>query len=167
VSRIVNLANDLALALAARGLRIEAPIPGKSAVGIEVPNQEARPVTLREVIASRAFWSAGKLGIALGVDITGEPRVANLDRMPHLLIAGATGSGKRVCLNAGLRSLVYRAWPVEVKLVLNVPKRVELSVYDGIPHLAAPVVTEAKKAAAVLKAVTMEMEERYKAFAQK
>lgn len=167
VSRIVNLANDLALALAARGLRIEAPIPGKSAVGIEVPNQEARPVTLREVIASRAFWSAGKLGIALGVDITGEPSVANLDRMPHLLIAGATGSGKSVCLNAILLSLLYRASPVEVKLVLIDPKRVELSVYDGIPHLAAPVVTEAKKAAAVLKAVTMEMEERYKAFAQK
>ena len=167
VSRIVNLANDLALALAARGLRIEAPIPGKSAVGIEVPNQEARMVTLREVVASRAFWSAGKLGIAMGVDITGEPSVTNLDRMPHLLIAGATGSGKSVCLNSILLSLLYRASPVEVKLVLIDPKRVELSVYDGIPHLAAPVVTEAKKAAAVLKAIVAEMEARYKAFAEK
>ncbi|NLM37279.1 MAG: DNA translocase FtsK [Firmicutes bacterium] len=165
VSRIVNLANDLALALAARGLRIEAPIPGKSAVGIEVPNQEARIVPLREVIESRAFWNAGKLGIALGVDITGEPSVANLDRMPHLLIAGATGSGKSVCLNSLLLSLLYRASPVEVKLVLIDPKRVELSVYEGIPHLASPVVTEAKKAAAVLKAVVTEMEARYKAFA--
>ncbi len=167
VSRIVNLANDLALALAARGLRIEAPIPGKSAVGIEVPNQEARTVTLREVVESRAFWSAGKLGIAMGVDITGEPSVTNLDKMPHLLIAGATGSGKSVCLNTLLISLLYRASPVEVKLVLIDPKRVELSVYDGIPHLAAPVVTEAKKAAAVLKAVVAEMEARYKAFAEK
>lgn len=167
VSRIVNLANDLALALAARGLRIEAPIPGKSAVGIEVPNQEARMVTLREVVESRAFWSAGKLGIAMGVDITGEPSVTNLDKMPHLLIAGATGSGKSVCLNALLVSLLYRASPVEVKLILIDPKRVELSVYEGIPHLAAPVVTEAKKAAAVLKAVVAEMESRYKAFAEK
>ncbi|HHT48733.1 MAG TPA: DNA translocase FtsK [Firmicutes bacterium] len=167
VSRIVNLANDLALALAARGLRIEAPIPGKSAVGIEVPNQEARMVTLREVVESRAFWSAGKLGIAMGVDITGEPSVTNLDKMPHLLIAGATGSGKSVCLNALLVSLLYRASPVEVKLILIDPKRVELSVYEGIPHLAAPVVTETKKAAAVLKAVVAEMEARYKAFAAK
>ncbi|NLY92367.1 MAG: DNA translocase FtsK [Firmicutes bacterium] len=167
VSRIVNLANDLALALAARGLRIEAPIPGKSAVGIEVPNQEARMVTLREVVESRAFWNAGKLGIAMGVDITGEPSVTNLDKMPHLLIAGATGSGKSVCLNALLVSLLYRASPVEVKLILIDPKRVELSVYEGIPHLAAPVVTEAKKAAAVLKAVVAEMETRYKAFAEK
>ncbi|HEY8391947.1 MAG TPA: DNA translocase FtsK [Capillibacterium sp.] len=167
VSRIVNLANDLALALAARGLRIEAPIPGKSAVGIEVPNQEARPVTLREVVESRAFWNAGKLGIAMGVDITGEPSVTNLDKMPHLLIAGATGSGKSVCLNAILVSLLYRASPVEVKLILIDPKRVELSVYEDIPHLAAPVVTEAKKAAAVLKALVAEMEARYKAFAEK
>ena len=167
VSRIVNLANDLALALAARGLRIEAPIPGKSAVGIEVPNQEARTVTLREVVESRPFWSAGKLGLAMGVDITGEPSVTNLDKMPHLLIAGATGSGKSVCLNGLILSLLYRASPVEVKMILIDPKRVELSVYEDIPHLAAPVVTEPKKAAAVLKAVIAEMESRYKAFAEK
>jgi S-DNA-T family DNA segregation ATPase FtsK/SpoIIIE len=167
VSRIVNLANDLALALAARGLRIEAPIPGKSAVGIEVPNQEARAVTLREVVESRLFWSTGKLGLAMGVDITGKPCVTNLDKMPHLLIAGATGSGKSVCLNSLIISLLYRVSPVEVKLILIDPKRVELSVYDGIPHLAAPVVTEPKKAAAVLKAVLAEMDSRYKAFAEK
>ena len=120
----------------------------------------------REVAESRAFWSAGNWGSRWG-DITGEPSVTNLDKMPHLLIAGATGSGKSVCLNTLLISLLYRASPVEVKLVLIDPKRVELSVYDGIPHLAAPVVTEAKKAAAVLKAVVAEMEARYKAFAEK
>ncbi len=167
VSRIVNLGNDLALALAARGLRIEAPIPGKSAVGIEVPNPEPRVVTLREVIESRAFWSAGKLGVAIGVDIAGEPVITNLDRMPHLLIAGATGSGKSVCLNALILSLLYRASPAEVKMIMIDPKMVELSVYEGIPHLSAPVVTEPKKAAAVLRAVVAEMEKRYKAFAEK
>ena len=167
VSRIVNLGNDLALALAARGLRIEAPIPGKSAIGIEVPNPEPRVVTIREVIESRPFWSAGKLGVAIGVDIAGEPVIANLDRMPHLLIAGATGSGKSVCLNALILSLLYRASPAEVKMIMIDPKMVELSVYEGIPHLSAPVVTEPKKAAAVLRAVVAEMEKRYKAFAEK
>lgn len=167
VSRIVNLSNDLALSLAARGLRIEAPIPGKSAIGIEVPNQEARMVTIREVIESRVFWNAGKLGMAVGVDIAGEPIVTNLDKMPHLLIAGATGSGKSVCLNALILSLLYRASPAEVKLIMIDPKMVELSVYEGIPHLSAPVVTEPKKASAVLRAVVSEMEMRYKAFAEK
>ncbi len=167
VSRIVNLANDLALALAARGLRIEAPIPGKAAIGIEVPNKETRTVTIREVLESRQFWEAGKLGMALGVDIAGEPVVADLSKMPHLLIAGATGSGKSVCLNTLILSLLYRASPAEVKMIMIDPKMVELSVYDGIPHLSAPVVTDPKKAAAVLRAVVAEMETRYKVFASK
>jgi S-DNA-T family DNA segregation ATPase FtsK/SpoIIIE len=167
VSRIVNLANDLALALAARGLRIEAPIPGKAAIGIEVPNKETRTVTIREVLESRQFWEAGKLGMALGVDIAGEPVVADLNKMPHLLIAGATGSGKSVCLNTLILSLLYRASPAEVKMIMIDPKMVELSVYDGVPHLSAPVVTDPKKAAAVLRAVVTEMETRYKVFAAK
>lgn len=167
VSRIVNLANDLALALAARGLRIEAPIPGKAAIGIEVPNQEPRVVTFRELVETRAFWDSGKLGVALGVDIAGEPVIADLTKMPHLLIAGATGSGKSVCLSALILSLLYKASPEEVKMIMIDPKMVELSVYDGIPHLSAPVVTEAKKASAVLKAVVTEMETRYKTFAER
>lgn len=165
VSKIVNLANDLALALAARGLRIEAPIPGKAAVGIEVPNREPRLVTIREVLETKEFWEAGKLGVAIGVDIAGQPVVASLDRMPHLLIAGATGSGKSVCLNALILSLLYKASPVEVKMIMIDPKMVELSLYNGIPHLSVPVVTEPEKAAAVLKAVVAEMENRYKLFA--
>lgn len=167
VSKIVNLANDLALALAARGLRIEAPIPGKAAVGIEVPNREPRTVTLREILETKEFWEAGKLGVALGADIAGEPVVASLDQMPHLLIAGATGSGKSVCLNVLILSLLYKASPAEVKLIMIDPKRVELSVYDGIPHLSVPVVTEPEKAAAVLKAIIVEMEKRYKLFAER
>lgn len=167
VSRIVNLADDLALALAARGLRIEAPIPGKAAVGIEVPNKEPRTVTLREVLETKEFWETGKLGVALGVDIAGAPVVASLDQMPHLLVAGATGSGKSVCLNALILSLLYKASPVEVKLIMVDPKRVELSAYEGIPHLSVPVVTEAEKAAAVLRAVVAEMEKRYKLFAER
>ncbi len=167
VSKIVNLADDLALALAARGLRIEAPIPGKAAVGIEVPNKEPRTVTLREVLETKEFWDTGKLGVALGVDIAGAPVVASLDQMPHLLVAGATGSGKSVCLNALILSLLYKASPVEVKLIMVDPKRVELSVYEGIPHLSVPVVTEAEKAAAVLKAVVAEMEKRYRLFAER
>ena len=167
VSKIVNLADDLALALAARGLRIEAPIPGKAAVGIEVPNKEPRTVTLREVLETKEFWDTGKLGVALGVDIAGAPVVASLDQMPHLLVAGATGSGKSVCLNALIISLLYKATPAEVKLIMVDPKRVELSVYEGIPHLSVPVVTEAEKAAAVLKAVVVEMEKRYRLFAER
>lgn len=167
VSKIVNLSNDLALALAARGLRIEAPIPGKAAIGIEVPNSESRVVTLREVLESNAFTSTGKLGVALGVDIAGEPMVADLGKMPHLLVAGATGSGKSVCINCIVMSLLYKAQAHEVKLIMVDPKMVELSVYNNIPHLSAPVVTEAKKASAVLRAVVTEMELRYKAFAER
>lgn len=167
VSRIVNLANDLALALAARGLRIEAPIPGKAAIGIEVPNQEPRIVTFRELVQTNKFWRTGKLGVAIGVDIAGAPVIADLGKMPHLLIAGATGSGKSVCLSALILSLLYKASPAEVKMIMIDPKMVELSVYDGIPHLSAPVVTEAKKASAVLRAVVAEMEARYKTFAER
>lgn len=167
VSRIVNLANDLALALAARGLRIEAPIPGKAAIGIEVPNQEPRIVTFRELVQTNKFWGTGKLGVAIGVDIAGAPVIADLGKMPHLLIAGATGSGKSVCLSALILSLLYKASPAEVKMIMIDPKMVELSVYDGIPHLSAPVVTEAKKASAVLRAVVTEMETRYKIFAER
>lgn len=165
VSKIVNLSNDLALALAARGLRIEAPIPGKAAIGIEVPNSESRAVTLREILETKSFRNSGKLCVALGVDIGGEPVVADLGKMPHLLVAGATGSGKSVCINCIVMSLLFKAKPNEVKLIMVDPKMVELSVYNNIPHLSAPVVTEAKKAAAVLKAVVTEMETRYKAFA--
>lgn len=167
VSRIVNLSNDLALALAARGLRIEAPIPGKAAIGIEVPNSESRLVTLREVLETKSFATSSKLCVALGVDIGGEPVIADLGKMPHLLVAGATGSGKSVCINSIVVSLLYKAFPNEVKLVMIDPKMVELSVYNNIPHLSSPVVTEAKKASAVLRAVVTEMENRYKAFAAK
>jgi S-DNA-T family DNA segregation ATPase FtsK/SpoIIIE len=167
VSKIVNLSNDLALALAARGLRIEAPIPGKAAIGIEVPNSESRVVTLREILQNPSFGKSGKLGVALGIDIGGETIIADLGRMPHLLVAGATGSGKSVCINCIIMSLLFKAKPEEVKLIMIDPKMVELSVYNQIPHLSAPVVTEAKKASAVLRAVVTEMELRYKSFAER
>ncbi len=166
VSRIVNLADDLALALAAKGLRLEAPIPGKAAIGIEVPNQEAQIVTFRDTLESRAFWNSGKLSVALGLDIGGEVAIADLRKMPHLLVAGATGSGKSVCINTLIMSVLFKAFPNEVKLIMIDPKMVELSMYNGIPHLMAPVVTEAKKAAGVLKLVVDEMEKRYKIFAE-
>ncbi|MDQ0337322.1 S-DNA-T family DNA segregation ATPase FtsK/SpoIIIE [Caldalkalibacillus uzonensis] len=166
VSRIVSLADDIALALAAKGIRIEAPIPGKSAIGIEVPNKDVAMVTLREVLESSAFHeSKSKLSIALGRDISGEPIVAHLNRMPHLLVAGATGSGKSVCINSIITSLLYKAKPHEVKLMMIDPKMVELNVYNGIPHLLAPVVTDPKKAALALKKVVAEMERRYELFA--
>ena len=167
MSKIVNLSNDLALALAARGLRIEAPIPGKAAIGIEVPNSESRVVTLREILQNPSFGKSGKLGVALGIDIGGETIIADLGRMPHLLVAGATGSGKSVCINCIIMSLLFKAKPEEVKLIMIDPKMVELSVYNQIPHLSAPVVTEAKKASAVLRAVVTEMELRYKSFAER
>jgi len=168
VSRIVSLADDLALALAARDIRIEAPIPGKSAVGIEVPNNEIALVTLREVLESAAFHeSPSKLTIALGRDISGEPVVADLAKMPHLLIAGATGSGKSVCINSIVVSLLYKAKPHEVKLMMIDPKMVELTVYNGIPHLLTPVVTDPRRAAQALKKVVQEMERRYQLFAEK
>ncbi|HEY8343440.1 MAG TPA: DNA translocase FtsK [Calditerricola sp.] len=168
VSRIVSLADDLALALAARDIRIEAPIPGKSAIGIEVPNNEIALVTLREVLESAAYHeSPSKLTIALGRDISGEPVVADLSKMPHLLIAGATGSGKSVCINSIVVSLLYKAKPHEVKLMMIDPKMVELTVYNGIPHLLTPVVTDPRRAAQALKNVVREMERRYQLFAEK
>lgn len=167
VSRIVSLADDMALALAAKDIRIEAPIPGKSALGIEVPNPEISVVTLRDVIESEAFQqSEDKLAVALGKDISGEPVIGNLAKMPHLLVAGATGSGKSVCINGMIVSLLYRARPDEVKLLMIDPKMVELSVYNDIPHLLAPVVTDPRKASMALKKVVQEMEHRYQLFAK-
>ncbi len=166
VSRIVNLADDLALALAARGMRLEAPIPGKAAIGIEVPNQEAQIVTFRDVLESKIFWNTGRLSVGLGMDIAGEVVIADLSKMPHLLVAGATGSGKSVCINTLIMSILFKAYPDEVKFIMIDPKMVELSMYNGIPHLMAPVVTEAKKAAGILKLVVDEMERRYKLFAE-
>ncbi|OIJ17894.1 cell division protein FtsK [Anaerobacillus alkalidiazotrophicus] len=166
VSKIVNLADDLALALAAKDIRIEAPIPGKSAIGIEVPNQEVAIVTLKEVLdATTTLIEASKLLIGLGRDISGDPVLAELNKMPHLLVAGATGSGKSVCINGIIVSILMRAKPHEVKLMMIDPKMVELNVYNGIPHLLAPVVTEPKKASQALKKVVNEMERRYELFA--
>jgi S-DNA-T family DNA segregation ATPase FtsK/SpoIIIE len=166
VSRVVNLADDLALALAARGLRLEAPIPGKAAIGVEVPNQEAQIVTFRDILDAKTFWNSSRLCVGLGMDIAGEVVLADLSKMPHLLVAGATGSGKSVCINTLIMSILYKAYPDEVKFIMIDPKMVELSMYNGIPHLMAPVVTEAKKAAGILKVVVNEMERRYKLFAE-
>ncbi len=166
VSRIVNLADDIALSLAATGVRIEAPIPGKSAVGIEVPNQEITPVLLREVIESTAYRTAqSPLTVALGRDVAGSPVIAGLDQMPHLLVAGSTGSGKSVLINVLITSLLYRTSPEVARLLLIDPKVVELSVYNGIPHLLSPVVTDPKKAAGALRWAVAEMERRYRLFA--
>lgn len=167
VSRIVNLSDDIALSLAATGVRIEAPIPGKSAVGIEVPNDEISPVLLREVLEHRAFVeSDSPLTVALGKDVAGAPVVAALDQMPHLLVAGATGSGKSVLINVLITSLLYRSSPDMVRLLLIDPKVVELSVYNGIPHLLSPVVTDPKKASMALRWAVKEMERRYRLFAE-
>ncbi|WP_428908605.1 DNA translocase FtsK [Niallia sp. Krafla_26] len=166
VSKIVSLTDDLALALAAKDIRMEAPIPGKSAIGIEVPNTEVAMVSLREVIeANPNDKPDSKLMIGLGRDITGEAVLAELNKMPHLLVAGATGSGKSVCINGIITSILMRAKPHEVKLMMIDPKMVELNVYNGIPHLLAPVVTNAKKASQALKKVVEEMERRYDLFA--
>ncbi|MGI9952505.1 DNA translocase FtsK 4TM domain-containing protein [Moorellaceae bacterium AZ2] len=166
VSRIVSLADDIALSLAAPHVRIEAPIPGKAAVGIEVPNKEVALVHLREVLETPAFTeSPSKLTLALGKDIAGNPVIADLGKMPHLLIAGATGSGKSVCLNALICSMLFKAKPHELKLLMIDPKMVELTQYNGIPHLLAPVVSHPKKAAAALHWVVSEMEKRYELFA--
>ncbi|MBX6395315.1 MAG: DNA translocase FtsK, partial [Alicyclobacillaceae bacterium] len=167
VSRIVSLADDLALALAAPDIRMEAPIPGKSAIGIEVPNREIAVIPLREVLETQDFQKAPSLlTLALGRDISGSPVVADLAKMPHLLIAGATGSGKSVCVNSIIVSLLFRATPDQVKMVMIDPKMVELGVYSGLPHLMAPVVTDMRKAAATLKKVVQEMESRYTLFAR-
>lgn len=165
VSKIVSLSDDLALALAAKDIRIEAPIPGKSAIGIEVPNSEVAVVSLREVLeATQNDKPDSKLLIGLGRDITGEAVLAELNKMPHLLVAGATGSGKSVCINGIITSILMRAKPHEVKLMMIDPKMVELNVYNGVPHLLAPVVTDAKKASQALKKVVSEMERRYELF---
>lgn len=165
VSKIVSLNDDLALALAAKDIRIEAPIPGKSAIGIEVPNSEVAMVSLREVIESKQNDKPNsKLLIGLGRDITGESVLAELNKMPHLLVAGATGSGKSVCINGIITSILMRAKPHEVKMMMIDPKMVELNVYNGVPHLLAPVVTDAKKASQALKKVVSEMERRYELF---
>jgi S-DNA-T family DNA segregation ATPase FtsK/SpoIIIE len=167
VSKIVNLSDDIALALAARDVRIEAPIPGKAAVGIEVPHGNDITVSFRDVIVSEEFQKAkDKLTLALGKGIDGDTAVFNLAKMPHLLVAGATGSGKSVCINTLISSILYRATPKEVKLLLVDPKKVELNIYQGLPHLLTPVVTDPKKAANVLKLVVEEMENRYDLFSE-
>ncbi len=166
VSKITNLSDDIALSLAATDVRIEAPVPGKSVVGIEVPNKEIATVHFREVLETPEFQnSLSKLTVVLGKDITGSPIVADLTKMPHLLIAGATGSGKSVCVNTLINSILYKARPDEVKFLLVDPKMVELTNYNGIPHLIAPVVTDPKKAAGALKWIVTEMETRYELFA--
>ncbi len=167
VSKIVNLADDIALNLAAPRVRIEAPIPGKAAIGIEVPNKEIMSVNLREVIESDEFSNhLSNIAFSIGKDIAGKPIVGDISRMPHLLIAGATGSGKSVCINTLITSILYKAHPDEVKLVLIDPKVVELGVYNGIPHLLIPVVTDPKKAAGALNWAVQEMVKRYKLFAE-
>src|SRR5690625_1973739 len=165
VSRIVNLHDDLALALAAQDIRIEAPIPGKSAVGIEVPNDDVSMVSLREVL-DVTMGQPSKLMFALGRDISGDAVVGELDEMPHLLIAGATGSGKSVCINGIITTILMRAKPHEVKMMMIDPKKVELNIYNGIPHLLSPVVTDPKKAAQALRKVVIEMERRYELFSE-
>ncbi|MEK4024276.1 DNA translocase FtsK [Sporosarcina sp. FSL W7-1283] len=165
VSRIVSLADDIALALAANGIRIEAPIPGKSAVGIEVPNNAVAMVSLREVLESKENNRAqSKLLVGLGRDVTGQAMMTELNKMPHVLIAGATGSGKSVCVNGIIMSIIMRAKPHEVKMMMIDPKMVELNVFNGIPHLLAPVVTDPRKAAQALQRVVSEMERRYELF---
>jgi DNA segregation ATPase FtsK/SpoIIIE, S-DNA-T family len=167
VSRIVNLADDLALGMKALSVRIVAPVPGKSVVGIEIPNSHREPVVLREILASPAFQQApSTLVLALGKDILGAPAVTDLAQIPHLLIAGATGSGKSVGLNGMICSILLNATPDEVKFIMIDPKMLELSVYDGIPHLIAPVVTHPKKAAAALHWAVEEMERRYRLLAE-
>ena len=165
VSKIVNLQDDIALGLAASAVRMEAPIPGKSAIGIEVPNKKQTPVFLREVLDSKEFQESNKkISFALGKDITGTCIVGDLSEMPHMLIAGATGSGKSVCINSLIVSLLYKYSPDDIKLLMIDPKVVELSVYNGIPHLLIPVVTEPKKAAGALNWAVNEMDKRYELF---
>ncbi|MCI8345612.1 MAG: DNA translocase FtsK [Clostridia bacterium] len=168
VSKIANLADDIALNLAAETIRIEAPIPGKQAVGIEVPNKENEVVHFRDIIDTDEFRNhKSKLAFALGKDVAGKEIVTDIAKMPHVMIAGATGSGKSVCINTLISSIIYKAKPSEVKLVMVDPKVVELSVYNGIPHLLIPVVTDPRKAAGALAWAVQEMENRYNAFAEK
>ncbi len=167
VSKIVNLADDIKLNLAAADIRIEAPIPGKAAVGIEVPNKENVTVSFRDLLESKEFKeSTSKITFAVGKDISGQTKVADIAKMPHMLIAGATGSGKSVCINTIIMSILYKADPKDVKLIMIDPKVVELSVYNGIPHLMIPVVTDPKKAAGALHWAVAEMTERYQKFAE-
>lgn len=166
ISKIVNLGDDIALGLAARDVRIEAPIPGKSAIGIEVPNKQARSVPFREVLETASFKEySSKLKVALGKDIADQSIIGDLIKMPHLLVAGATGSGKSVCITSIINSILFNATPDEVKLLLVDPKMVELSQYNGIPHLLAPVVVDPKKASSALKWIVKEMGNRYELFA--
>ena len=167
VSKIIGLSDEIKLNLAVPDIRIEAPIPGKAAVGIEIPNKQARSVSLRELIDSESFRSQRSLiSFAVGEDIAGKPIMADIAKMPHLLIAGSTGSGKSVCINSLIMSVLYRARPDEVKMIMIDPKRVELSVYDGIPHLLIPVVTDPKKASGALNWAVAEMDARYTKFAE-
>lgn len=167
VSRVVNLSDDLALNLATSDIRVEAPIPGKAAVGIEVPNRIKDNVGLKEILQSDEYISLdSNIPLLLGKNISGKPIVSSIDKMPHLLIAGATGSGKSVCINTIIMSILFKAHPDEVKLLLIDPKVVELSIYNGIPHLLIPVVTEPRKAASALNWAVEEMERRYKLFAK-
>ena len=166
ISRITSLADDIALNLAVADVRMEAPIPGKPAVGIEVPNHKKTPVYIRSVFESQSFLRmTSPLGIALGKDIAGKAVITDLAKMPHLLVAGSTGSGKSVCVNTLISSILFSRKPEEVKLILIDPKMVELSIYNGIPHLMVPVVTDMKKAAAVLRWAVREMEARYRTMA--
>ncbi|MCK5219515.1 DNA translocase FtsK, partial [bacterium] len=166
VNRIISLGDDIALAMRAEHVRIEAPIPGKGAVGIEIPNQEKQVVVLKEMLVTGEFSASDSiLTFAVGKDIGGRHILAQLESMPHLLIAGATGSGKSACINAIISSLLYRATPEQVKFIMIDPKRVELTNYNGIPHLKSPVITDSREAAMALKLLVREMEERYKLFA--
>ena len=167
VSKIVNLTDDIKLNLAAADIRIEAPIPGKAAIGIEIPNKENVTVAFRDLIESEEFQkSNSKIAFAAGKDIGGQVVVTDIAKMPHLLIAGATGSGKSVCINTIIMSILYKAHPDDVKLIMVDPKVVELSVYNGIPHLMIPVVTDPKKAAGALNWAVAEMTDRYQKFAE-
>lgn len=167
VSKITNLADDIKLNLAAADIRIEAPIPGKPAVGIEVPNKESQPVFFRDLLESDNFQKfPSNIAFAVGKDISGQVVVADIAKMPHLLIAGATGSGKSVCINTLIMSILYKAKPDDVKLIMVDPKQVELSIYNGIPHMLIPVVTDPKKAAGALNWAVLEMTNRYQLFAQ-
>src|SRR5699024_3782652 len=165
ISKITNLSDDLALNLAATGVRIEAPIPGKAAVGIEVPNKNRSTVRMRELVESNSFQSSkSKLSVALGRDIAGQPVIADLAKMPHLLIAGTTGSGKSVCINSLIISMLYKASPDDVRFLMIDPKAVELTEYNGMPHMLVPVVTDPRKASGALGWAVSEMMKRYKIF---